>query len=423
MKWLKAHASAIRYRVGGLPGSLRYLRHPKTPSPKQILRHVEARRYWRIRSVSEAVELLWALLLLPVFVVGAAAWHTARSGVVHAHRTGRPILLQFLDQLRIYVSSGVMPATYYIFSLVDHPTGARARTFLKRAETKGMLYKIVREHMPPASSLNDKWEFEKRCIEGGLPTIQTLALVSDGRLLGADSFPPTDLFVKPLSGKGGRGAERWQWAGGGYLSSFGRELTGARLIDHLRARSHRCALLVQPCVRNHASLADLNCGTLATIRLLTCLNRRGEPEVIGAALRMAVDPSSVVDNLHQGGIAAAIDPASGLLGPASNLGKDPRLGWLDRHPTTGARIEGRALEWWPLVRALGLRAQRVFSDRLFVGWDLAMTEDGPIVVEGNSSPDLDILQRCSRQGMANGRFAELLAERLVDWGEYERRAA
>jgi len=25
--------------------------------------------------------------------------------------------------------------------------------------------------------------------------------------------------------------------------------------------------------------------------------------------------------------------------------------------------------------------------------------------------------------MANGRFAELLAERLVDWGECERRAA
>jgi len=81
------------------------------------------------------------------------------------------------------------------------------------------------------------------------------------------------------------------------------------------------------------------------------------------------------------------------------------------------------LEWWPEVKALGLRAQAVFSDRLFVGWDLAMTEDGPIVVEGNSSPDLDILQRCSRQGMANGRFAELLAERLVDWGECERFAA
>jgi hypothetical protein len=157
--------------------------------------------------------------------------------------------------------------------------------------------------------------------------------------------------------------------------------------------------------------------------VLTCLDRLGDPEVIGAALRMAVNPSSVVDNLHQGGITAAIDPETGVLGPASNLGKDARLGWLDRHPTTGAQIEGRLLEWWPVVRGLALRAQAVFSDRLFVGWDLAMTSDGPIIVEGNSSPDLDILQRSSGRGMANGRFAELLAERLVDWGECERRAA
>jgi len=422
MKWLKAHASAVRYRVGGLPGSIRYFPPPKIHSPKQILRHVEARRYWRIRRASEAVELFWAVLLLPIFVVGAAVWHTGRSAANHARRTGRPVLLQFLDQLRIYVSSGVMPATYYIFSLVDHPTNARARTFLKRAETKGMLYKIVREHMPPVSSLNDKSEFEKRCIEGGLPTIPTLALVANGKFAAADALPPADLFIKPLNGKGGRGAERWRWADGHYVSAC-RALTPARLIDNLRARSHHSALLVQPCVRNHASLADLNCGTLATIRLLTCLDRHGAPELIGAALRMAVDPMSVVDNLHQGGIAAAIDLESGSLGAASNLGKDPRLGWLDQHPTTGARIEGRVLEWWPEVKALGLRAQAVFSDRLFVGWDLAMTEDGPIVVEGNSSPDLDILQRCSRQGMANGRFAELLAERLVDWGECERFAA
>lgn len=423
MTWLKVHASAVRYRVGGLPGSIRYFRHRKIHSPKQILRHVEARRYWRVRSASEALELLIAILLSPVFVIGAAVWHTSRNAGIHARRTGRSAVRQFVDQLRIYVSSGVMPATYYIFSLVDHPTGARARTFLKRAETKGMLYGIVRQHMPPLSSLNDKLEFEKRCVETGLPTIRTIALVSGDKLFGGHGLPPTDLFIKPASGKGGRGAARWKSTGAGYVSACGRELTASGLLDHLRARSNRGDLLIQPCVRNHDSLADLNCGALATIRVLTCLNRLGEPEVIGAALRMAVDPSSVVDNLHQGGITAAIDLDTGVLGPASNLGKDARLGWLDRHPTTGAQIAGRRLEWWPQVSDLALRAQAVFSDRLFVGWDLAMTPDSPIIVEGNSSPDLDILQRSSGHGMANGRFAELLAERLVDWGEYERRAA
>jgi hypothetical protein len=233
MKWLRAHASAVRYRVGGLPGSFRYFRYPEGHSPKQILRHVEARRYWRIRNLSEALELLFALSLSPMFVIGAAVWHTARNAGIHARRTGRPVILQFIDQLRIYVSSGVMPATYYIFSLVDHPTGARARTFLKRAETKGMLYKIVREHMPPLSSLNDKAAFARHCMEAGLPSIRMIAQVRDGKLVGSDALPPTDLFIKPLNGKGGRGAERWEWTGGGYVSPAGRELAASALLDRI----------------------------------------------------------------------------------------------------------------------------------------------------------------------------------------------
>jgi hypothetical protein len=69
------------------------------------------------------------------------------------------------------------------------------------------------------------------------------------------------------------------------------------------------------------------------------------------------------------------------------------------------------------MKALAIRAQQVFADRLFVGWDITMTPDGPVIVEGNSSPGLDIFQRPARSGMANGRFAELLAGRMIAWGE------
>ena len=415
MHWLQARASAVRYRVGGLPPSIRYFPRPRSTSPKQVLRHVEARRYWRIASATDAFDLLAAFLFLPLFVIGAAAWHTARSGRIHAARCGRHPLLQFADQIRIYLSSGVMPATYYIFSLVEHPTNARARTYLKRAETKGMIYPIVRQHMPPASSLNDKQAFEQRCTAAGLPIVPTVAVVRDGKLVGGP-LPARDLFVKPVRGKGGRGAERWRWTGTGYRAA-GAVLSRELLVDRLIERCRGGGLIIQPCLSNHETLSALNCGTLATIRVLTCLDELGEPEVIGAALRMAADPTSIVDNLHQGGITAAVDPSTGVLGPASDLGKDPRLGWLDRHPVTGAEIAGRCLDWWPEVHALALRAHRAFDDRLFVGWDLAMTHHGPVIVEGNSSPDLDILQRSSRLGMANGRFAELLAARLVAWGE------
>jgi hypothetical protein len=418
MHWLQARASAVRYRVGGLPPSIRYWRRRKRQSPQLVLRHVEARRYWRIATVADAFDTLVAVLLAPIFVIGAAVWHTARAGRIHAARCGRHPVRQFFDQLRIYLSSGIMPATYYIFDLVDNPTNTRARAFLKRAEMKGLIYPLVRRHMPPKSSLNDKGDFEKRCRDSGLPAIPTLAVVRNGMLSGQRNLPPQDLFVKPLGGKGGRGAERWTWAETGYQGADGQLLSPTALAERLHQRSYAGGLIVQPCLRNDDSLAALSCGALATIRILTCQNEDGRPEVIGAALRMSIDPASVVDNLHQGGITAVVDVETGRLGAATNLGKDARVGWHNFHPVTGTAIAGRVLDCWTQVRALAVRAQEVFADRLFVGWDITMTPDGPVIVEGNSAPGLDIFQRPARSGMGNGRFAELLAARMIAWGEY-----
>ena len=422
-KWVKIRGSQIRYRVGGLPISLMYLRHPSTRRPEDILRHSYARRYWRVRDVNEVFDLTVAILFLPFLVIGAAVWHTARS-TLQARKTSRSFLLQLLDQLRIYVGSGVMPATYYIFSLAEKPTVRHARSYLKRAETKGLIYHLIKERMPPSSSLNDKAAFEARCRSGGLPVVPTIAIARDGELFGTSNLPERDLFIKPVDGKGGRGAERWEWMGsGGFRSADGQEVTTAELRELILRRSHRSTLIIQPRIANHHSLKSLNCGALATIRVLTCLNEDGEPEIIGAAFRMPMRPGSIVDNLHAGGITAAVDPETGKLGRATNLGKDGRVGWLDNHPVTGATIAGRELQWWSDVVELALRAHRDFNDRLFVGWDIAVSENGPILIEGNGAPDLDILQRSSRSGMIEGRFTELLAERLNDWRACGCRAA
>jgi hypothetical protein len=87
-------------------------------------------------------------------------------------------------------------------------------------------------------------------------------------------------------------------------------------------------------------------------------------------------------------------------------------GWCDCHPDSGALIAGRHLPHWPHALDLVQRAHAAFPDRPFIGWDVAMLADGPCIVEGNGSPDLDIHQRCEGRPIGSARFGELLAFHL-----------
>ena len=226
-------------------------------------------------------------------------------------------------------------------------------------------------------------------------------------------LPERDLFIKPVNGRGGRGAERWDHAGPSLFIRPGTNpLDGHALLSRLVAKSRRRPLIVQPRLLPHDGLCTITTGALPTLRVLTCLNTNGEPEVVAAMLRSSCGTSRTVDNLHAGGIGALIDLETGMLSKSSNLGSDARLGWFSAHPDTGAPIEGRIVPDWEATKAFAVGAHRHFSDRVVVGWDIAILNDGPILIEGNGNPDLDILQRFMRYGFRQHGFADLLSQHL-----------
>ena len=66
---------------------------------------------------------------------------------------------------------------------------------------------------------------------------------------------------------------------------------------------------------------------------------------------------------------------------------------------------------WTLQRR-SLAAVKALNKKLE---DIAITDEGPLIVEGNSSPDLDILQRFGVP-VCNSRFGDLLAWHLRQRG-------
>ena len=70
---------------------------------------------------------------------------------------------------------------------------------------------------------------------------------------------------------------------------------------------------------------------------------------------------------------------------------------------------GLALEGVRHLQALVERAHPHFSDFAVIGWDVAILEDGPCIIEANGAPDLDIIQRTARAPLGNARLGRIMA--------------
>lgn len=341
---------------------------------------------------------------------------TRRCGPRVRRDTGKSLLRQVREQLALAGRRAIPPPWYYMFELYEDTHRARCLEYLYRFETKAALYDIMREHLTESgtsTALSDKAAFAERCRSHNLPAVPALARARDGRITrldgGTTGLPHCDLFFKPLRGAGGRGASGWCWNGDGtYRGGAGMQLDEAALAAWLEDLSCGEEYVVRARVSNHPDLADLAGTALSTVRVLTCLDENGTPQVTHAMLRMASTTGVVVDNFHAGGIAAAVALDSGMLGPASDMGLRAESRWWDVHPVSGAPIRGRIVPHWEQVPELARRAHAAFPDQIAIGWDIAICKQGPLLVEGNKSPDLDIIQRIGREPVGNSRFGELL---------------
>lgn len=342
---------------------------------------------------------------------------TRRLGAAVRKTSGKSRSRQYCEQLRVALTDGIPPSHYYMFELWREERFRRASEYLLRQETKAGIYRFIRElpdRRATVGPMNNKAKFHERCVEAGLRTAPIFLSIDHGKVtrLAASSkdLPYVDLFVKPNKGKGGRAAKRWDYVGDGCFRTVkGKVLTASALLERLVEESRTEKLIVGPRLLNHPALSDLSNGALSTIRIVTCLDEQGRAEVTNAAFRMARGKNVTVDNFHAGGIAAEVDIATGRLGRASDLGRKPASTWHERHPGTGARIEGRLLPGWPTVVELVVAAHEAFGARVLIGWDVALLSDGPCLVEGNGSPDLDIIQRTSQRPIGNERLGALLA--------------
>lgn len=200
------------------------------------------------------------------------------------------------------------------------------------------------------------------------------------------------VFVKPSDGGHGHGAA--------HLAPRGNviELNGSPIQDEELVRfaaENWFGYLICDIIQNSAWSGKFYGRTLNTLRILTGVHRDTQaPAILSAIFKVGCDATFPTDNWLRGlgGITAKVDLETGKLGQAVFLPDAKRGGRrvLAAHPDSGVAIEGETVPDWLAIKRLTLE---IATKSLFlghIGWDIALTPSGIVVVEGNGSPGIDI---------------------------------
>jgi len=152
--------------------------------------------------------------------------------------------------------------------------------------------------------------------------------------------------------------------------------------------------LAEEFVVQHPDLAAFNPSSTNVPRLNTMLDQNGEPQLFTAFLRTGRG-DAVVDNLGAGGMAAHIDVETGIV---DTLAIDEESEEFLVHPVSGRVFPGTRIPHWEEAKALVLAAAREVPDMRYIGWDVAVTENGVCLIEGNDRADICVRQFVDRRG-------------------------
>jgi hypothetical protein len=249
------------------------------------------------------------------------------------------------------------------------------------------------EHVPVCE---DKRRFADFCARAGLPGPRRLAVLERdaepaatvlewSRIL-AEEGARRDIVVKPAGGHRGVGVRVLGRSCGALADHRGTPLDPVRLARRLAA-DEWAAYVVEERVRPHPALRALaGHEYLNTLRIVTLAEEGAPPRIVGCLWRVGTG-GEPVDSFRSGAtrnLCAAVgeDGRAGMPWALaqSGFGLEP----VPVHPATGARIEGYRVPDWNLARDLALRAAEALRELPSVGWDVALTDRGPMVIEGNA---------------------------------------
>lgn len=258
-----------------------------------------------------------------------------------------------------------------------------------------------------AKRFNSKLELERVLPDSWV--VETLGSFVDGKFEGdLAELDHHDIVVKPINGTQG---DNVRFVEAGIMSQLVRD---GQIPDRLNAvvtRYYRCHPYSEA-IKPHSS---------NTIRMLTYVDESGKAHNVATVHKWATEHSGFIDNWSKGGVTTWV--ANGILmntmedfsptetrpgkAPHREPGHPQRRSYHE-HPETRVQIAGKVIPYWKEAEAMVLEASEMLAPGiLYAGWDVMITKFGPIIIEVNPWPGVQLIQ-VHAPLLGNRRFRHFL---------------
>lgn len=174
------------------------------------------------------------------------------------------------------------------------------------------------------------------------------------------------MMVKPIDDCGGNGVEKLE---------IKENTNYNELYDRLKRNGQ---LLIEEFVIQHKDMDKLYAGSVNTLRMFTIYTDKGY--YLQGVLKFGNGGS--VDNFSSGGMYTFVNDQGEVIAPAIDKKDEVYV----EHPITKEKIVGFKVPMFEEAKALVCKAAEEIPEVAYIGWDVAITKEGPVLIEGNCYP-------------------------------------
>ena len=308
---------------------------------------------------------------------------------------------QFAENFRLLHLNGLEPPEYYRYELCRPQISWNEKTRYMSREQAWLMHRTINQQFD--QGVLQKMVFDRLMGSLGLPVPKQYGFYNPHSGHDADNRPLrnredfirflaesgfTEFVLKAMSAERGEGLRLCRKIGNDRILSFNEgEFTYNELFDLIAATNFGIvkhspdSWLIQERVIQHPFLDRYTKDCTQTARVVTYITRKGDIQILMRLLKIA-RTGKHIDNVGTTGMAANFGD-DGILTTAAQL-TDAGIIRHTHHPETKAAIAGEVLPFHKEVTALALEAQSRLPFLRSLGWDIAITKDGPLLIEGNA---------------------------------------